>query len=654
MIDDNLVDAIFAAWRAGRIEEIVGFFAPDAVWHFSATTKPPAIGHAAIRDFLIRYSGMSRENRLRLLRQVRQGDTIFFEAVEDFTTVQGRDVKVPYAGCIILRDGLIAEWRDYFDRGLIDGQIQGTATLPDYAVALLDDPAPCPLPPVEGGKVGDILLTALARFADRTAFIDGDRQVSYRALGQRIAQALAAFARLGLAPGDTVAQLSANSADMYAVMAAAYIGGYRSLTLHPLAGRDDQQFILSDAGARVLIADAGHAERARDLSVAGLRRLGHEAGAGVDCFWAAAEADAPLPAQAQGSAETIVRLAYTGGTTGRPKGVMLSNRALVANTMMALAGIPWPADDIRFLCPAPLSHGAGSIVLPTLARGGTIILQQGFEPGRFYAALAHHKANVTWLVPTMIISLLEADPTAREDVSSLRCLIWSGAPMAPGRIQQAIDRFGPVLVQCYGQTEAPNTILTLAGNDLARKPMAAGRPFPGLEVALLGDDGGPVAPGAAGEICVRGPVVMSGYWRMPDATSEAFAHGWLHTGDIGRIDADGDWHIIDRKKEMIISGGFNVFPKEVEDVLTSRPGVAAACVFGVPHPKWGEAVAAVVVPAPGATLSTQTLAQAVRDAKGPVQVPKLIEQLPAIPLTGLGKPDRKALRRMFEAQVQHS
>lgn len=651
MSGDDLVENIFTAWRAGRIEEIVGLFAPDAIWHFSAATKPPAIGHAAIRDFLVRYSGMSRENRLRLLRQVRQGDTLFFEAVEDFTTVQDRIVQVPYAGCLTLRDGLITDWRDYFDRGLIDGQIQGTATLPDYALPLLDKPVPCPVPPAKGGRVGDIILTALARFPDRIAFIDGESQVSYADLGRRIAQALDAFVRLGLRPGDTVAQLSANGTDMYAVMAAAYIGGYRSLTLHPLAGREDQQFILADAGARVLIADAKHVVRATELSVAGLRCLGHAAADGLEPFWNAADTQTILPDQAWGGAETIVRLAYTGGTTGRPKGVMLSNRALVANSMMALAGIPWPADDIRFLCPAPISHGAGSIILPTLVRGGTIILQQGFEVARFCAALTRYRANVTWLVPTMLIGLLDQAEAAHTDFTSLRTLIWSGAPMAPGRVCQAIDRFGPVLVQCYGQTEAPNTILTLAGTDLARKPMAAGRPFPGLEVALLDGHGQPVTKGAAGEICVRGPLVMSGYWRMPEASREAFAHGWLHTGDIGRIDADGDWHIIDRQKEMIITGGFNVFPKEVEDVLTAQPGVAAACVFGAPHPKWGEAVAAVVVTAPGATLSAEALAQAVRDAKGPIQVPKLIEPIPAIPLTGLGKPDRKALRQMFQARM---
>lgn len=651
MSGDDLVGTIFTAWRAGRIEEIVGLFTPDAVWHFSAATKPPAIGHAAIRDFLVRYSGMSRENRLRLLRQVRQGDTIFFEAVEDFTTVQGRDVKVPYAGCITLRDGLIDDWRDYFDRGLIDGQIQGTAALPDYAMPLLDDPGQPPVPPTGGGLAGDILLTALARFPDRIAFIDGDRQVSYGILGRRIAQALGAFARLGLRPGDTVAQLSANSPDMYAVMAAAYIGGYRSLTLHPLAGRDDQASILADAGARILIADAAHTARALELSVTGLRRLGHEAAGGLDGFWMPSDADTPLPGHARGGAETIVRLAYTGGTTGRPKGVMLSNRALVANTMMALAGIPWP-EDVRFLCPAPLSHGAGSLILPTLVRGGTIILQQGFEVGRFCAALERHKASVTWLVPTMIIGLLDDAGAARRDFSSLRTLVWSGAPMAPDRVRQAIDRFGPVLVQCYGQTEAPNTILTLAGSDQARKPAAAGRPFPGLEVALLDEDGKSVPAGEAGEICVRGPLVMSGYWRMPDATREAFAHGWLHTGDIGRVDTEGDWHIIDRKKEMIISGGFNVFPREVEDVLTAQPGVAAACVFGVPHDKWGEAVAALVVPCPGAMPVADDLIRAVRDAKGPVQAPKLIEFAASIPQTGLGKPDRKALRLAFAGRMR--
>ncbi len=650
MIKETIVERIFRLWRAGRVDEILDCFTGDARWHFSAATKPPAVGREAIAEFLARYSAVSGENRLRLTRQSQQGDLLFFEGVEDFTTPEGRDVTLPYAGVLTLRAGKITDWRDYFDRELIDTQIEGTGNLPDYARELLTAPAEVVAPPVAGGLVGDLILQAIARFADRPAFVEDERTTSYRMLGDRIASALKAFKEIGLRRGDVIAQISGNSSDMYAVMAAAYIGGYTSLTLHPMGGHDDQEYILRDSGARVLVADRSYSARAAAFRIKHLRLLGHGAYEGIEDFWAFGDEAAPLPDHASGASEDIVRLAYTGGTTGRPKGVMLSNRALVANSMMALAALPWP-EDIRFLCPAPMSHGAGSIVIPTLTRGGRIILQPGFDPDRFLAALEQHKATLTWLVPTMIGNLLDSAALKTTDHSSLRALIWSGAPMSPMRVVQAIERFGPILVQCYGQTEAPNTILFLAGEEHAAHPAATGRPFPGIELALLDDEGRLVAPGEPGEICVRGPLVMSGYKGMPLASAEAWAHGWLHTGDVGRVGANGMWSIVDRKKDMIISGGFNVFPKEIEDVLAAQPGVASVCVFGIPHEKWGEAVAAVVVPSREAAPDVDQLTLAVRAAKGPVQTPKLIELVDAIPQTGLGKPDKKVLRDVYRSRL---
>lgn len=647
MNNETIIERIFRLWRAGCADDILDCFAEDARWHFSAATKPPAIGREAIAQFLARYAAVSAENRLRLTRQLRQGDLLFFEAVEDFTTPDGRDVALPYAGVLSLRAGRIADWRDYFDRKLIDSQIEGSGSLPDYAREILTAPAAATAP-VAGGLVGDMILQAIDRFADRPAFVEDDRTTSYRLLGRRIAHALKAFDELGLRPGDVIAQISGNSSDMYAVMAAAYIGGYTSLTLHPMGGRDDQEYILRDSGARILVADGSYGARAAGFRVEHLRLLGHGPQEAIEDFWAFGDETAPLPNHAGGASDDIVRLAYTGGTTGRPKGVMLSNRALVANSMMALAALPWP-EDIRFLCPAPMSHGAGSIVIPTLVRGGQVIVQRGFDTDQFLAALERHKATLTWLVPTMIGNILDSAAIATTDHSSLKALIWSGAPMSPTRVAQAIERFGPILVQCYGQTEAPNTILFLAGEEHAAHPAAAGRPFPGIELALLDDQGRPVAPGQPGEICVRGPLVMSGYKGLPQASEEAFAHGWLHTGDVGRVDASGMWSIVDRKKDMIISGGFNVFPKEIEDVIASQPGVAGVCVFGIPHEKWGEAVAAVVVPSREAAPDVNQLALAVRDAKGPVQTPKLIELVDAIPQTGLGKPDKKALREAYRS-----
>lgn len=496
-----------------------------------------------------------------------------------------------------------------------------------------------------GGRFGDLILDAISRHGDSPALIDGDRRLSYRELGSRIAQALANLRRLGLAPGDAVAQLAGNSVDMWSVMAAAYIGGYRSVTLHPLGGRDDQAFILKDCGARLLIADAAHAGRAAALARDEYLVLGHEAEGALQPFWTGGEA--ALPLDAIGAADDVIRIAYTGGTTGRPKGVLLPNRAMVANATMALAAIPFPRAP-RFLCPAPVSHGAGSIIVPTLMLGGTVILQRGFDPERFLTAAVGHGANLTWLVPTMIATLLDSPALRDRVLPPFETIIWSGAPMTAGRVRQAVEAFGPVLVQCYGQSEAPNTVLLLAGEEQARHPDAAGRPFPGIEVALLDDAGRPVAAGEPGEICVRGPLVMTGYQNLPDATADAFAHGWLHTGDIGVRNADGLYRIADRKKDMLISGGFNVFPREVEDVIAAQDGVAAVAVIGISDEHWGERVTAIVVPDPGALPEPDRLVAAVREAKGPIHAPKTVHFVDALPLTPLGKPDKQALRRLYD------
>ena len=492
-----------------------------------------------------------------------------------------------------------------------------------------------------GGLLGDIILDAIARHGDAIAFVDDEGETSYRAFGQMVAQAMERLDELGLPRGATVAQISENCTRQYALMAAAYIGGYRSLTLHAMGGREDQLYILKDSGARILVGGPGRIADAASLARdAGIACYAHQDDDAVGPFWPATPASSALPAHAIGDAEDIVRLAYTGGTTGRPKGVMLSNRALVTNTLMALARIDFPA-EIRFLCPAPISHGAGSIVLPTLVRGGTVILQRGFSVSGFAEAARAHRATVSWMVPTMIGALLDAPDLPSDALSSIDTLIYSGAPMESARVLEAIDRFGEILVQCYGQSEAPNTILILDRGEHRAAPDAAGRPFPGIDIRLLDETDG------VGEIAVRGPLVMSGYLGMPEESAQTLAGGWLRTGDLGRIGEDGLYRIVGRAKDMIISGGFNVFPAEVEAVIARDPAVSAVAVFGIPDRKWGEQVTALVVPRAGQEIEADRLRDAVRAAKGAVHVPKAIHIADELPKTGLGKPDKVAMRRLY-------
>jgi fatty-acyl-CoA synthase len=315
---------------------------------------------------------------------------------------------------------------------------------------------------------------------------------------------------------------------------------------------------------------------------------------------------------------------------------------------MAARGMPPGA---RVLCPTPISHGAGAMIVPTLVMGGTFVLQRGFDPERFIDAVEQHRIESVFLVPTMIYKLLDHPRCATADFSSLKLLSYGASPMAPARIREAMQRIGPVLSQSYGQTECPSNILHLTAQDHARTDVdtlsCAGMPYPGVTVALLDDKDQPVAPGEVGELCVRSPLVMDGYWRQPELTAQVLRSGWLHTGDMARRDEHGYYHLVDRRKDMVISGGFNVYPKEVEDVIAQHPAVAAVAVIGVPDERWGEAVKAVVVRRPQAHVEAEEVRELVRRAKGAVCTPKTVDFEQALPLTTLGKPDKKALRERY-------
>lgn len=510
-----------------------------------------------------------------------------------------------------------------------------------------------------GGTIGDMIIQAISRYPDRTAFIDEHTQLSYRQLGRRIGSAISAFTALGLKRGDGVAQLSGNRADVFVVMAAAYLMGLRSITLHGMGGLDDHAYIVNDADVCVFIADRSYQERLQALGplCPNVRRwYSHDADVpGQPSFWAEAEKHESAVLAVSAQPDDVIRLAYTGGTTGKPKGVMLTNRSMWMQALLLLAARQLPA-DLRLLCPTPISHGAGAMLIPTLWRGGTIILQRGFEPEKFITALQQHRASFTFLVPTMVYALLDHPLSRTADFSSLRLLSYGASPMAPARIKEAMQVFGSVLVQSYGQTECPSNILFLSQEDHARQDVntlgAAGMPYPGVTVELLDDRDQPVAPGQVGELCVRSPLVMAGYWKQPDLSAETMRNGWLHTGDLAYRDSHGYYYLVDRKKDMIISGGFNVYPKEIENVLTAHPAVAAAAVIGVPDEKWGEAVKAIVVLRAHTSASDEELKSVVRAAKGPVNTPKTIDFVERLPLTTLGKPDKNALRARYWGDSQ--
>jgi fatty-acyl-CoA synthase len=330
---------------------------------------------------------------------------------------------------------------------------------------------------------------------------------------------------------------------------------------------------------------------------------------------------------------------------------MLSHRALVAQTigLSASWGLP---ECPRYLAAGPITHVSVVPVLPTLLRGGTVVLHRRFDPHEWLATVQREKINYAFAVPTMAYALLDVGVPEDADLTSLETVNYGAAPMAPSRLAEAQERIGPVWQQIYGQTEtvAMGTTLRKDEHDPVGAPHlldSCGRAAAGVKLAILGEEDRPVPQGEVGEICIRTRAVMSGYLNLAAETEHTLRGDWVRTGDLGRRDDAGFVYIVDRTKDMIISGGFNIYAREVEDVLTSASSVSAAAVIGVPDPRWGEAVKAFVVARPGARVRADELIALVRDKKGAHQAPKSIELVEALPLTPVGKIDKKVLRAPY-------
>jgi fatty-acyl-CoA synthase len=508
----------------------------------------------------------------------------------------------------------------------------------------------------QGGNMGDLLIDAIQRGGDRVAFVHGERQQTYREFGSLLSRFVQALSNHGLSKGDAVATLSANRPEAFLVTAAAYLMGLRVTWMNPNSSEDDHAYMLQDSGVQLMLVDPPHyGERALALRArvgGALRMAGLGPWDGQLDLLLGAERFTPGRLVARAGADDVCVLLYTGGTTGRPKGVVHTHRVHEAMVLMELAGWDWPAEP-RFLATTPITHASGTVIMPVLMRSGTVVMHAGFEVASFCRLVQQHRINATFMVPTMIYVLLDAPQRRQHDLSSLAMVIYGAAPMSPARLTEAIDIFGPVFMQIYGQSEAPMalTVLHTREHEPERHPQrlaSCGTPMAGVQLRLLDDAGVEVPDGTVGEICARGALVMAGYWNKPQETAAALRHGWLYTGDLARRDADGYLYIVDRSKDMVISGGFNVYPREVEDVLSQHPAVAAAAVVGVPDAKWGEAVHAMVVLRPGAGDASDALRAElmalVRLRKGAVQTPKHIAFVAQLPVTSLGKLDKKAMR----------
>ncbi|WP_203337531.1 class I adenylate-forming enzyme family protein [Nocardioides limicola] len=500
---------------------------------------------------------------------------------------------------------------------------------------------------------------------DGVAFISDDRSFTYQEIGEISCRVAHALHRSGFAPETKGAVLAPNDPVAWACVLGLWRAGLAWVPVNPANPPEEIQRLLHAFDCEVLFCHEVFlpvVEKLRpDLDqLSTVVSLGSDQ-RGVDVvdgmtlgtFTDGVSSDPPRFAPEQ---DAVAGIMPTGGTTGLPKGVMNTHRSLSVSTAHLMLAAPYGADEpLVNLVAAPMTHTAGTLTLPCTARGGTVVVMTRPDPLLLLDLIEKHRVTEVFLPPTVIYRLLEVPGIESRDLSSLKYLMYGAAPMSTEKLRRAIEVFGPVLFQGYGQTEAPSGIAFLrpeehfidgrvADDD---RLSAAGRPAPLIRVEILDHRGDPLPVGETGEICVRGDLVMKGYYKAPEATAETIVDGWLHTGDVGFLDAEGFLHITDRKKDMIITGGFNVFPSEVEQVIWTHPAVQDCAVIGLPDDEWGEAVTAVVELNPGAELTDDELIAYCRERLSGIKTPKSVLLVESLPRSANGKVLKKDLREPY-------
>ncbi|MCY4088341.1 MAG: AMP-binding protein [Actinomycetia bacterium] len=501
-----------------------------------------------------------------------------------------------------------------------------------------------------------LLSKAAAAHGERPAIRFGERVVSYRQAEEHAARLAGALRSRGLARGDRVAIFMRNNPEYLITIFGVLHAGLCVVPINAKLHGRELAYILGNAGCRALVFgeehDAPVVESLAETPIDELVRVGGD-GRGT-AFERLTEAGDPTTPLLDVDPNDPAWLFYTSGTTGFPKGAVLTHRNLIAMTMSALADVyPFQPEDI--VChPAPLSHGCGLYALASLARGADNIIYHhaSFDARELLELVERERVtSISFMAPTMIALLLDAP--AANDTGSLRSVIYGGGPMHVDIMSEALQRFGKIFIQIYGQGEAPMTIAYLRASDHDPDDPAAlastGIARTDVELRLVDNEGAEVAVGTEGEVTVRGDVVMKGYWHNPEATERALRGGWLHTGDIGRLDEQGRLSLLDRKNDMIISGGANIYPREVEEALVLHKRVREAVVFGIPDEVWGESVCACVVPMLGAPPDADELISFCRQHLASFKKPKRIEILDELPKNAYGK----VLRRELKARYSH-
>jgi acyl-CoA synthetase (AMP-forming)/AMP-acid ligase II len=475
----------------------------------------------------------------------------------------------------------------------------------------------------------------------------GGTSLSYAEVQELSYQVARALAKSGIGPGDKVAILSANNPIAFACVFGVSRAGAVWCPVNPRNEAAENRDLLDAFDCSVLIFQRAFAPLVqRILPELPKLRLAVCLDDSLPEATSLTEWLDGVPAEPWRAdpLDDVAMLVGTGGTTGRPKGVMLTGRNLETMSAITLMGYPFEGRPV-YLALAPLTHAAGVLCFPVMTLGGEIVVMPKPDLPQFLQLIERHRVTHTFLPPTLIYMLLAEESLPSSDLSSLQCFWYGAAPMSAARLEESLERIGPVMAQLFGQSEAPMMIATMApadhfhadGSPAVERFASAGRPSPLTQVAIMADDGRLLGHGERGEIVVRGSLVMAGYYSDPEATAAASAYGWHHTGDIGFLDENNYLYIVDRAKDMIITGGFNVYSAEVEQTLMTYPAIQDCAVVGLPDEKWGERVTAVLQLHPGLTVTETEVRNYVKSRLGSVKTPKQVEVWTELPRSKVGK-----------------
>jgi acyl-CoA synthetase (AMP-forming)/AMP-acid ligase II len=516
------------------------------------------------------------------------------------------------------------------------------------------------------------MMSATMRFHDQFDFmartrpgqvciVDDRRSLTFGEAAREVHRFANGLRALGLERGDRFGFLARNCAEMWFMYLAAARTGIVPVPLNYRLAPLEWLHILKDAGARALIVgpgyDAAVGEIAGDLG-AGVRIVSFDGGIGGEppfAAWLAAQSEMFLADAVSG--DDIFYQMYTSGTTGLPKGVLVTHANFAANLSQSLQFIEHlPDHRSAALVVTPLYHAAAVWISAfCTARGMTIHLKTDFDPADVVDTLERERVAFTFLVPAMIQACLTQVPDiAQRDWSHLQMLMYGASPIAEDVLRRAVEVFGCDVYQAYGLTET-TAILTLLGPEAHRRALAGehhlllacGQPLPGTEIRIVDEDGADMPVDVSGQIIARGPQIVSGYWQMPEESAAFLADGWAHTGDAGALDGEGFVYIRDRIKDMVVSGGENIYPREVENALFAHPDIVDASVIGVPDERFGEALLAVVVAAPGKRIEADDVIAFCRTRLGGYKVPRRVEQVEELPRNASGKVLKHVLREPY-------